>query len=170
MTQEQQETQETQQNTITSITDERREARLIDEFDLVRVRREIYELLPGAAKKKAGSAERVAKFREKQAAAGLVPTAVPAALLAEVKDAGGWPAWQAKQTEVLPAQPVPPVEVVKVVEVEVEVEVEVIKTVEVIRNVERAFTAAERECLAVGHQINTLTGWRRAVVRLLLGD
>lgn len=159
MTQEQQETQETQQNTITSITDERREARLLDEFDLVRVRREIYELLPGAAKKRAGSAERVARFREKQLAAGLVPTAVPADLLAEVKAAGGWPQWlQAKQAAVLPAQPVPPVEVVKTVEVEVEV----------VRTVERAFTAAERECLAVGHQINTLTGWRRAIVRLLI--
>lgn len=158
-----QEQQETPQNTITSITDERREARLLDEFDLVRVKREMYELLPGAAKKKAGSAERVAKFREKQAAAGLVPTAVPAALLAEVKDAGGWPAWQAKQAaQVLPAQSVPPVEVVKTVEVEV------VKVVEVVRTVERAFTAAERQDLEAGHRINTLTGWRRAVVLLLI--
>lgn len=150
MTQEQQETSQSQ---ITSITDERREARLRDEFDLVRVKREIYELQPGAAKKKAGSAERVAKFREKQAAAGLVPTAVPAALLAMVKTAGGWEPWlQAKQF----APALPPVEV--------------IKTVEVVKTVERVLTAAERQDLDAGHRINTLTGWRRAIVRLLLGD
>lgn len=149
-----QEQQETQQNIITSITDERREARLRDEFDLVRVKREIYELLPGAAKKKAGSAERVAKFREKQAAAGLVPTAVPAALLAEVKEAGGWLAWQAKQAA--PASP--------------SVEVEVIRTVEVVKTVERVLTAVERQDLDAGHRVNRLSGWRRAVVRLLLGD
>lgn len=144
-------------NDVTSITDERKEARLRDEFDLVRVKREMYELLPGAAKKKAASTERVAKFREKQAAAGLVPTAVPAALVSEVKAAGGWDSWlQAMTAPAAPSAPVA-VEVVK----------EIVKTVEVIKTVERPLTAAEREDIAAGQRLARLTGWRRVVVRFL---
>jgi len=45
------------------------------------------------ARQRSGAAIRMARSRAKKAAAGLVPFDVPAAIVEEVKAAGGWEAW-----------------------------------------------------------------------------
>jgi hypothetical protein len=77
--------------TVTDITDARRDERLRDEFSLVPETRRVYVLDAGEAKKKKGSADRMARLREKQTAAGLVQTTAPADVVAKVKEVGGWP-------------------------------------------------------------------------------
>ena len=88
---------------VHDIGEPRRDERLANEFDLVRVRAPVYVLDQAAARQRSAGAERVAKHRGKQAAAGLIPTTAPAEIVAQVKAAGGWPAWfeiQKKAVEV----------------------------------------------------------------------
>lgn len=70
------------------------EKMLREQHDLVRIRTPVYAWDKKEAKKKSESAERVDKFRKKQAAEGLRPASVPVIVLDAVKAAGGWQAWQ----------------------------------------------------------------------------
>lgn len=47
-----------------------------------------------AANHQSGSATRMAKLRARRRDAGLIYTEVPAAIVAQVRAAGGWPEWQ----------------------------------------------------------------------------
>jgi len=172
---------------IISIVEPRLEERAL-ELGLVRERRPVFVLDPKEAKERGGSADRMAKLRNKQAAAGLRPAAVPVALLAEVKEAGGWEAWQAKQTAPPVQEPtiveVPGPERViiqtvevpgpeRILEKKVEVRVEVPgperlitveKTVEVHAKVEQR----DWDAMLLGRKVRALKGWRATVVRWLL--
>lgn len=83
---------------VHDISDQRRDERLASEFSLVRVKSPVYMEDREEARKRTGNAERQARHRERLAEAGLVPTAVPADVLAQVRLAGGWPAWLASQS------------------------------------------------------------------------
>ena len=150
---------------VPSIAAERVDARLADEFDLVRVHSPVYVLDKKAAAARSAGAERVAKHRAKLATEGLRPAAVPAAVLDQVKAAGGWTEWQAQK--VAAATPPP-----QVVEVEKRVEVPgpervVEKRVEV--EVPAKLGARDTESLSLGRAVQKLTGWRSALVRFALG-
>lgn len=184
----------TNNNNVTSIVEPRLEERAI-ELGLVRERRPVFVFDATEAKKRGGSAERMAKLRDKQAAAGLRPAAVPAALLAQVKEAGGWEAWEAKKTAAPAPEPVivqvPGPERVVIEKVEVpgpervviqQVEVPgpervVVEKVEVlgpervvVQKVEVPVQLGNRDMysLMLGRQVEKLTGWRRAMARFVL--
>jgi hypothetical protein len=155
---------------VTDITEPRREDRLRTEFDLVRERRPVYVLDTNEAKKRTGNAERVAKFREKQAQAGLVPTAVPAELLAAVKTAGGWEAWAKAQKAAVaaPAKEVPAAPVKEVL-VAPAVEVKRPKQPETVAPVVQKPSPEESKTREIGRKVQTLKGWRRRIVFMMLG-
>lgn len=166
------------------------EEKLNKEFDLVRVRAPVYMWDKQQAAKRTAGAERVAKHREKLAAEGLRQTAVPASLLDEVKAAGGWAEWQAQVTAAavaaaMPPPPSPPfvVEVPgpeRVIIQNVEVpgpERIVVEKVEVpgpervvIEKVEVPIKLGNRDTasLNLGRKMEALTGWKAAVLRLLI--
>ena len=151
---------------VPSIAAERVDARLADEFDLVRVHSPVYVLDKKAAAARSAGAERVAKHRAKLATEGLRPAAVPASVLDQVKAAGGWEQWQAQKA----AAAVPPAP--QVVEVEKRVEVPgperlVEKRVEV--QVPAKLGTRDLESLSLGRAVQQLTGWRSALVRFALG-
>ena len=132
---------------VPSIAAERVDARLADEFDLVRVHSPVYVLDKKAAAARSAGAERVAKHRAKLATEGMRPAAVPAGVLDEVKAAGGWAEWQAQK--VAAATPPP-----KVVEVQVPAKL----------------GTRDLESLSLGRAVQQLSGWRSALVRFALGD
>lgn len=74
------------------------EDKLSKDFDLVRIKAPVYVWDKKKAAERTAGAERVEKFRKKQAAEGLRPAAVPGNLLDAVKTAGGWPQWQEQIT------------------------------------------------------------------------
>lgn len=173
---------------VPSITQARVEARLQNEFDLVRLHGPVYVQDKKAAAARSAGAERVAKHRQKLAAEGLRPTAVPAALLDEVKNAGGWAEWQAKKDAA--AAPPPPQIIEKIVEkllevpgperivekrVEVRVEVpgperivEIEKRVEIQVSAPAKLGARDTESLNLGRSMQKLTGWRATLMKWLL--
>ena len=155
---------------VPSIAKERTETRLAEEFDLVRVHAPVYVLDKKAAAARSAGAERVAKHRAKLATEGLRPAAVPAAVLDEVKAAGGWAEWQARK--VAAATPPPQVvEVEKLVEKRVEVpgpERVIEKRVEI--QVPAKIGIRDLESLSLGQAVQQLTGWRSALVRFALGS
>lgn len=165
---------------IISIVEPRLEERAL-ELGLVRERRPVFVLDPKEAKERGGSADRMAKLRNKQAAAGLRPAAVPVALLAEVKEAGGWEAWGAKKTAAPAPEPVivqvPGPERVVIEKVEVPgPERVVVEKVEVpgpervvVQKVEVHVQLGNRDMysLMLGRQVEKLTGWRRATARFV---
>lgn len=111
------------------------------------------------AEKRTKTAERVDKFREKQRAAGLVQFAIPAEVAASVKTTeGGFAAW-------LQAQKAAPVE--KIVEVERIVPVE--KIVEVERPVPVELSVDEKRLIKIGRLVESSRGWRRSLIKRLLG-
>ena len=165
---------------IISIVEPRLEERAL-ELGLVRERRPVFVLDPKEAEERGGSADRMAKLRNKQAAAGLRPAAVPVALLAEVKEAGGWEAWEAKKTAAPAPEPVivqvPGPERVVIEKVEVPgPERVVVEKVEVpgpervvVQKVEVHVQLGNRDMysLMLGRQVEKLTGWRRATARFV---
>lgn len=173
---------------VPSITQARAEARLQNEFDLVRLHGPVYVQNKRAAAARSAGAERVAKHRQKLAAEGMRPTAVPAALLNEVKIAGSWAEWQAKKDAA--AAPPPPQIIEKIVEkllevpgperivekrVEVRVEVpgpehivEIEKQVEIQISIPAKLGARDTESLSLGRKVQALKSWRAAVLRWLL--
>jgi hypothetical protein len=155
---------------VTDITEPRRDDRLRTEFDLVRERRPVYVLDTTEAKKRTDNAQRVAKFREKQANAGLISAAVPAELLAMVKVAGGWDAWVAAQKAVV----VPPVKEAKVdpvkeVLVVPAVEVNRPRVPEVVTPVVQKPSAQDVELRQIARKVQVLKGWRRKLVFMMIG-
>ena len=70
------------------------EDKLSKDFDLVRIKAPVYVWDKKKAAERTAGAERVEKFRKKQAAEGLRPASVPVIVLDAVKAAGGWQAWQ----------------------------------------------------------------------------
>lgn len=149
---------------VPSIAAERKDARLADEFDLVRVHAPVYVLDKKAAAARSAGAERVAKHRQKLANEGMRPSAVPAALLDEVKTAGGWAEWQAKTA----AAAVPPEPVIVEKRVEVAGPERVVeKRVEV--QVPAKLSPRELAALGLGKKLQNLTGWRLALARFALG-
>ena len=70
------------------------EDKLRKDFDLVRIKAPVYVWDKKKAAERTAGAERVEKFRKKQAAEGLRPASVPVIVLDAVKAAGGWQAWQ----------------------------------------------------------------------------
>lgn len=155
---------------LPAMTAEIMETRLANDFDLVRVRAPVYIQDKKAAAARSAGAERVAKHRAKQLIEGLRPAAVPAAVLDEVKAAGGWAEWQAQK--VAAATPPPQVlEVEKVVEKRVEVpgpERVIEKRVEI--QVPAKIGIRDLESLSLGQAVQQLTGWRSALVRFALGS
>ena len=155
---------------VPSITQARVEARLQNEFDLVRLHGPVYVQDKKAAAARSAGAERVAKHRQKLAAEGLRPTAVPASLLDEVKQAGGWTEWQAQKTAIV--APLPPEIVERTVEVpgpERIVEVPgperiVNRTVEV----PAKLNSQDMASLKLGRKAQALTGWRKALMSFAL--
>jgi hypothetical protein len=148
---------------VPSIVAERVDARLADEFDLVRVHSPVYVLDKKAAAERSAGAERVARHRQKLADEGRRPASVPVTVLDEVKAAGGWDQWQAQKA----AAAVPPAP--QVVEVEKRVEVPgperlVEKRVEV----PAKLSNRELESLNLGRAVQQLTGWRRALAHFAL--
>ena len=166
---------------IISIVEPRLEERAL-ELGLVRERRPVFVLDPKEAEERGGSADRMAKLRNKQAAAGLRPAAVPVALLAEVKEAGGWEAWEAKKTAAPAPEPVivqvPGPERVVIEKVEVPgPERVVVEKMEVpgpervvVQKVEVPVQLGNRDMysLMLGRQVEKLTGWRRSMARFVL--
>jgi hypothetical protein len=59
----------------------------------------VQAFIPAEKPKRKGSAERVARMRERQKEAGMVQTTAPAAVVEAVKDAGGWDKWQPNPPE-----------------------------------------------------------------------
>lgn len=156
---------------VPSIAKERTEARLADEFDLIRLHAPVYVLDKKAAATRSAGAERVARHREKLAAEGLRPAAVPAAVLDAVKAAGGWAEWQAQTTAAVAVAPplAPPPQIIeKLVEVEKLVDVPgPERIVEKIVEVPAQLSKSDFAALQVGRKTQSLTGWRAAVVRWL---
>lgn len=135
------------------------DAHLAAEFSLVRVRAPVYIQNPKEAAQKTANANRVAKHRAKLAEQNMKPTAVPAALLDEVKAAGGWDAWKEKQK---PFQPEPVVQRVEVPGPERIVE----KIVE--KAVPTAIDASDKESIRLGRAVQQLVGWRKSLVAFAL--
>lgn len=157
-----------------------RDAALRDQHSLIRERRPVYVLDVVEARRRTGSAERMARKRqrdaERAAAAGVVRIAgeVPAQLAAEIQRAGGLSAWlAARSTSVAVAVPAPtPIvgteqpatppeevsgEAARIVERRVEVPVPA------------PLDAADQRRLRVGRAVEAVTGWKRMVVRVLVG-
>lgn len=153
-----------------AMTAEIMETRLANDFDLVRVRAPVYIQDKKAAAARSAGAERVAKHRAKQLIEGLRPAAVPAAVLDQVKAAGGWAEWEAQK--IAAATPPPQVlEVEKLVEKRVEVpgpERVIEKRVEV--QVPAKLSTQDLEALSLGRAVQQLGGWRKALARFALGD
>lgn len=181
---------------VHDIGEPRRDERLADEFDLVRVRAPVYMLDQSAARQRSAGAERVAKHREKQTAAGLIPTTAPAEIVAQVKAAGGWPAWfevQKKATEVAtraaaeaatkaakpaPKPPAaPPLPPLLTSELEAEMRkvggfdswMSIYENAYEARRPRSQLTEKEIQRLEMGKRAAKLTGWRRRLVFLILG-
>lgn len=93
---------------VHDITQTRREDRLRDEFALVRVKAPVYIEDKKEAQKRKGSAERMAKMRERQAEKGLKTVPVPSVIADEVKAKGGWDEWLKSKTAPAPVAPEPP--------------------------------------------------------------
>jgi hypothetical protein len=177
---------------IHDISEPRRDERLATEFDLVRVRAPVYLLDRAAARERSAGAERVAKHREKQAAQGLIPTAAPADLVAQVKAAGSWPAWleaQKKAAEVTakaaaeaakpPPKPptAPPLPPVLPPEIEAQMRkaggfsawLGVYEDAYEARRPRSQLTEKDRQSIDIGRRLANMTGWRRGLVFMLLG-
>lgn len=153
---------------VPNIAKERTETRLAEEFDLVRVHVPVYIQDRKAAAARSAGAERVAKHRQKLASEGLRPAAVPAAVLDQVKAAGGWDQWQAQKA----AATVPPVPIIveKIVEKLVEIpgpERLIEKRVEV--QVPAQLSTSDKAALSLGKAAQKLTGWRRALLVFAIG-
>lgn len=165
----------TNNNNVTSIVEPRLEERAI-EIGLVRERRPVFVFDASEAKKRGGSAERMAKLRIKQSEAGLRPAAVPAALLEQVKEAGGWEAWEAKKKTLAPLIVEKIIEVPgpeRIVHVEVPgpervVNVEVERRVEVQVPVPIKMDVRDTESLNLGRSMQKLTGWKATLMKWLL--
>lgn len=161
---------------VVSISEPRLEDRAM-EIGLVRERRPVFVYDESEAKKRGGSAERMAKMRVKQNEAGLRPAAVPIQLLDQVKAAGGWSEWQAQKLAEATAAVVPPapVEIEKRVEVPgperiVEVpgpERVVEKKVEVL--VPAKLGKRDMASLSLGRALQELKGWKKRLAQFLLG-
>ena len=145
---------------VPSIARARADARLAEEFDLVRVTSPVYIQDRKAAAARTAGAERVARHRQKLADEGRRPAAVPVAVLDQVKAAGGWEQWQAQKA----AAAVPPAP--QVVEVEKRVEV---PGPERLVQVPAKLGSRDLESLSLGRAVQQLTGWRSALVRFALG-
>lgn len=92
------------------------EDKLSKDFYLVRIKAPVYVWDKQRAAERTAGAERVEKFRKKQAAEGLRPAAVPGNLLDAVKTAGGWPQWQEQITASATAATTAAIEKAKVAE------------------------------------------------------
>lgn len=147
---------------VPNIARERTDARLIEEFDLVRVTVPVYMQDKKAAAARTAGAERVARHRQKLADEGRRPAAVPVAVLDEVKAAGGWDQWQVQKA----AAAVPLVPQVVEVEKKVEVRVEVPGPE---RLVPAPIGKRDSASISLGRAVQQLTGWRRGLVRFALG-
>ena len=181
---------------VHDIGEPRRDERLADEFDLVRVRAPVYILDQAAARKRSKGAERVAKHREKQAAQGLVPTSAPADLVAQVKAAGSWPAWleaQKKAVEVAakaaaeaaskaakpaPKPPAaPPLPPVLPPQIEAQMRgaggfdqwLGIYEDAYEARRPRSQLSEKDRQSIEMGRRLANLTGWRRSLAWLILG-
>lgn len=176
---------------VHDLVEPRRDERLADEFDLVRLRAPVYVLDQAAARKRSKGAERVARHRERQAAAGLVPTTAPADLVEQVKAAGGWPAWQQAQAKAAaeaaartapkpapvppappPAPPVLPPDVeaqMRQMGFEQWLDVYVEHYLANLPPPEPQLSPKDKQRIELGRRVAHLKGWRRTVVYALLG-
>lgn len=158
---------------VPSIIRARADARLAEEFDLVRVTAPVYIQDKKAAAARTAGAERVARHRQKLADEGRRSAAVPVAVLDQVKAAGGWDQWQAQKA----ASAIPPEPQVIVVEKKVEVRVEVpgperqvrVEVPGPERQVPAPIGKRDSASISLGRAVQRLTGWRRALVRFALG-
>jgi hypothetical protein len=152
-----------QKNNVVSIAEPRLEERAI-ELGLVRERRPVFVFDAGEAKKRGGSAERMAKMRAKQSEAGLRPAPVPAAILDAVKAVGGWEKWQAQiANAAIPPAPKP---IEKIVEVPGPPGPPVPGPE---RLVQAKISGRDLEFLSLGKAVQQLTGWRRTLANFALG-
>lgn len=143
---------------VPNIARARTDARLVEEFDLVRVTAPVYIQDKKAAAARTAGAERVARHRQKLAEEGRRPASVPVAVLDQVKAAGGWDQWQAQKA----AAAVPPAPLV--VEVEKKVEVPGPE-----RLVPAPIGKRDSASISLGRAVQQLTGWRKGLVRFALG-
>lgn len=148
----------TEDNTTRDLFDQAREdLHLAQEHSLIKVHAYVVDKEKAKQRSKSKNAERVARFREKQKAAGIAQITVPSTVAEAVKAAGGFSAWLVEQGGFV--GPLPPVEVVREVEV----------PVEVVREVPRAHSVEEVAVMELGRAVAGLSGWRRALVRLISG-
>lgn len=149
-----------------AIATAQRDAMLRDQHALVRERRPVFVLDETLAVARKGSAERMARKRqrdaERAAAAGVVRLAaeLPAPLAAEIESAGGLAQWiAARPPATLPAAE-PVIERVEVPGPERIVETRV--------EVPAKLGAADQRRLQIGQAVERLSGWRARLVRWLL--
>lgn len=156
---------------IEAIDVARRDAELQREHDLVRVRAPVYVLDQEAARRRSGSAERMARkrARDRQAdeAAGLaqVSAKVPHDLAAKIEAAGGLSAWL-ETNRPAPVQAEPRVEIREVVR---EVRVEVPGPERIVEKpVPVKLSGTNADAYRMGKRIEAARGWRRRVLLALL--
>lgn len=143
------------------------DAHLAAEHKLVAVR--AYILDEDKADKLTNNAERQKRFLEKKKESGETKAFVPVAVAEAIKEKGGFQAW-------LESEKVAPVVVEKLVPVPgPERIVEQIKevpgperVVEVIKEVPAKLTAEDGRLIGLGRSVESLSGWRRALVNALL--
>lgn len=171
-----------------------KEGKLLDDYDLVRLKAPVYvedQELAKERRAKALAAARSADYREKKKAeSGLILAMTPIDIAAKVKELGGWPQWLetqkttvVKEVQVIKEVPVTK-EVEKVVYQDRIVQVETIKEVPVfnerivqievpgpLRTVEKTLekpviklTAEQKKTYEIGKKLQELTGFRRKMV------
>lgn len=142
------------------------DAELANNYSLVAVRAYVKDDEKAKAKNK--NAERQAKFVAEKTAQGLVKDYVPAAISAQVKEAGGWQAWLEltlkAQSATLPPVPVP-VPVPGVQSVDLPASVLAVLPAD-LPGLAASPVASEAE--ALGQRVKTLGGARGWLVRRLL--
>lgn len=140
---------------VVNIEETRKEERLRDEFELVRITKPVYVFDAKEAKVRSLGAARIAKFREKQAEKGLTSALVPSAILEKVKEKGGWNEWIDAQKVTTFFEKVVEKEVIR----------EVMKEVARDISVEPAQDKADK---MLGKRVRSMPGARGWLVRWLL--
>lgn len=129
----------------------RRDAVLRD-AGLIRERRPVY-IADETAPPKKGSAQRMARLRERRRAAGLTPVEVPAEVLARVQQLGGWQQVQrALEQPTAPPAPAP-----------------VAIPAPAPAPAAARLSDSQAQALRLGLAVQRTRGWRRLAVRALLG-
>ena len=147
-------------------------------FGLVRVDKPVFVYDAKLAKQKSANAERQARFREKSAAKGLVTAQIPAEIVEKLKAVGG--DWLKLTHEVVKNVEVPgPVEYVekpmpgpvvyidKVIEKFVPGPVQYVE--KIVEKQTLKLTSEQKNCLLLGQKMQALTGFKRFLVKKIVG-